>query len=255
MCTVLLRSRPGAEFPLLLAAVRDEMLDRPWDPPSAHWPWMPEVQGGRDHTSGGTWMAVDRGRGVVGAILNGVRLPPADRPSRGSLPLAALSEATPVNSGSVREYDGFHLVRAGRDTVEVWSWDGVDLGYQMLDAGDHIIVNLGPDRDEDPLVPHFMPLLNATPDPAPRPGLSPEQAWGGWLRLLNGDGLAPTDPRGLLIEHDFDGVRYGSSSASLLAVAANGETRYDFTATPRTPSWAEIALGERAVPRRESMSD
>lgn len=243
MCTVLLRLRPGSAWPLTFAAVRDEMLDRSWDPPGAHWPSMPRVQGGRDRTSGGTWMAVDRDRGAVAAVLNGVRRPPLagqTRPTRGALPLAALRDDDPVDAARSRDYDGFHLLRADRETVEVWSWDGVDLTRRRLAPGDHIVVNLGPDRDDDPLVPHFMPLLRALPEPDPRPGLAPARAWSGWLALLGGDGLAPTDPRGLLIEHDVEGTRYGSSSASLVAVAADGTVRYDFTPTPRMPRWVEI---------------
>jgi uncharacterized protein with NRDE domain len=56
MCTVLLRFRPGRRWPLLVAAVRDEFLERPWDPPAAHWP-RPTIIGGRDRTAGGTWLA------------------------------------------------------------------------------------------------------------------------------------------------------------------------------------------------------
>jgi hypothetical protein len=253
-----LSDRSGAtsesEWPLLLAAVRDELLDRPWDPPAAHWPATPEVQGGRDRTAGGTWLAVDRGRGVVAAVLNGARRPePAPgeaRPSRGYLPFAALAAATPIDSAGVVDYDGFHLFRGDRNGAEVWSWNGVDLVHQVLAPGDHIIVNLGPDCADDPLVPHFMPLLNATPDPDPRPGLPPAKAWDGWLDLLRGDDLSPTDTRGLLIEHHVNGVHYGSSSASLVAIGASGEVRYDFTSTPRTPHWAEIPR-----PRLQAMSD
>lgn len=185
-------------------------------------------------------MAFDRTRGIVSAILNGTRLEPRTRPSRGTLPLTALVEKAPVTPDNVRDYDGFHLLRADSETVEIWSWDGAELVHRSLPEGDHIIVNLGADRDDDPLVPHFLPLLRTASDPAPRPGLPIAQAWGDWLDLLSGDGLAPTDPRGLLIEHDVDGVVYGSSSASLVAVSARGDTRYDFTPTPRTPHWVEI---------------
>ena len=34
MCTVVLLIRPGHAWPLILAANRDELLDRPWDPPA-----------------------------------------------------------------------------------------------------------------------------------------------------------------------------------------------------------------------------
>ena len=37
MCTVLLRLSPGVALPVLLGAVRDEFVERPWDPPARHW--------------------------------------------------------------------------------------------------------------------------------------------------------------------------------------------------------------------------
>ena len=43
MCTVVLLHRPGHAWPLLLAAIRDERIDRAWDPPAAHWPDRPGV--------------------------------------------------------------------------------------------------------------------------------------------------------------------------------------------------------------------
>ena len=44
-CLVILR-RPGHDWPLILAANRDEMIDRPWQPPARHWPDRPEVLAG-----------------------------------------------------------------------------------------------------------------------------------------------------------------------------------------------------------------
>jgi len=55
MCTVILLRRPGAACPLLLAANRDERLERSWDAPAEFWP---AILGGRDATAGGTWMAL-----------------------------------------------------------------------------------------------------------------------------------------------------------------------------------------------------
>ena len=48
MCTLVLLSRPGHAWPLLVAANRDESLERPWRPPAAHWPDRPGVVGGLD---------------------------------------------------------------------------------------------------------------------------------------------------------------------------------------------------------------
>jgi len=245
---------PGARWPLLLAAVRDEFTERSWDRPAAHWADRPRVWGGRDRLAGGTWLAVDRDRPAIGALLNGVRRDPPDdgqpRPTRGALPLAAIGGEAGVVPGIADEaalshYDGFHLLFADVETVRVWSWDGAELNRQSLSPGDHIVVNLGPDRTADPLVPHFMPLLGALASPDPQPGATPADAWQGWIDLLRGDGLAPTDERGLIILHeiaDEHGVvhRYGSTSATLVGLGADGAVRYDFTATPATPRWYEV---------------
>ncbi len=250
MCTVLLRFRPDEPWPLLLAAVRDEFLDRPWDPPAAHWPVSPAIVGGRDRTAGGTWLAARTERPAVAALLNGVRLPPLElgpRPSRGALPLTVL-QGLPVPD--TRDYDGFHLLLGTPSAVTVWSWDGETLIVRELPPDDHIIVNLGVDTQNDPLIPHFAPLLEKLPDPAL---VGPTaQAWGPWVELLRGDGLAPDDPRALLVRKEIDGTEpgtetfagriYGSGSATLVGIGRD-RVRYDFTATPESPQWTPI-LGD-----------
>jgi hypothetical protein len=255
VCTVLLRLNPDGSWPLLVAAVRDEFTSRAWDPPAAHWPSLPSVWGGRDRLAGGTWLAVDRDRPAVAALLNGVRRdPPTDgepRPTRGALPLAALgpvaADVVPgiADAAALTRYDGFHLLRGDRAGVEVWSWDGIELRYDRLAPGDHIIVNMGVDRTEDPLVPHFAPQLAALQDPDPEPGIAPGTAWSGWIEMLRGDGLAPDDERGLIIDHEIldpDGVvhHYGSTSATLVGLRADGALRYDFTAEPAAPHWYAV---------------
>jgi hypothetical protein len=244
MCTVLVRCRPGSRWPLLVAAVRDEFLDRPWDPPAAHWPEQPSFVGGRDRTAGGTWLAVDTGARAFAAVLNGVRQPLPEagqvRPTRGTLPLAALDGRLP---SSFVGYDGFHLVHGTSSTVDVWSWDGAELVRHALTPGDHIIVNDGVDSPRDPLVPHFAPLFAAVPDPPldgpALDGASTEKAWGAWVDLLRGDGLSPDDPRALLIRAEHDGRRYGSGSLALVGIGAEG-VRYDFSGTPFSPQWMTV---------------
>ena len=123
MCTVLLRFAPGQA--LTVGAVRDEFVDRAWDPPAAH--WGDALVGGRDRTAGGTWLAADPRRPAFAAVLNGVRRPPpADRPrpSRGGLPLAALRGQPLPEPATLARFDGFHLVLGTPDAVRVWSWDG-----------------------------------------------------------------------------------------------------------------------------------
>jgi hypothetical protein len=94
MCTVVLLRRPGATWPLLLAANRDELQSRPWRPPARHWPERPDVVAGLDVQAGGSWLGVNDD-GVVAAVLNrpGSLGPAAGKRSRGELVLEALDHA------------------------------------------------------------------------------------------------------------------------------------------------------------------
>ncbi len=246
MCTVLLRFAPGTNWPVLLGAIRDEFADRAWDPPGSHWsaPWA-GLLGGRDRTAGGTWLAVDPSarRPAVAALLNGARRPTlarGTRPTRGTLALDALVSGGPADAHAVTDHDGFHLLLATLERIELWSWDGQTLEHRALPPGDHIIVNLGVDTHADPLVPHFEPLLAALPSPRLDPGSSSWEAWEPWTDLLRGDGLDPADPRALLVRKEIDGRTYRSTSATLVGLSAHG-VRYDFSREPTGPlGWREV---------------
>jgi len=61
-------------------------------------------------------------------------------------------------------------------------------------------------------------------------------AWGAWLPVLDGDRLDPADHRALVLRRDFcERGLWGTGSISLLALRPDG-VRYDFNATPGTPS-------------------
>ena len=232
MCTVLLRLDPENRWPVLLGAIRDEFVERPWDGPALHWATrFAGLIGGRDRRAGGTWLAVDPVARSVGALLNaGKRDDPDDgepRPTRGTLALRILtSEGLPDD---VSRYDRFHLLRVTLERAELWSWDGDDLTHQLLEPGDHIIVNAGLDTYEDPLVPHFAPLLAELP--------SELAAWRG---LMAGDGLDPDDERALVVRTEIEGHLYGTTSGSLVALSPD-DVRYEFTATPDDPdSWSRV---------------
>src|SRR5579884_1981152 len=74
MCTAIVSVEPGG--PLLLAGIRDELADRAWQPPAAHWPEYPGVLGGLDLLAGGTWLAVGPAAPRVSCVLNGRGRPP-----------------------------------------------------------------------------------------------------------------------------------------------------------------------------------
>src|ERR1700757_2807009 len=109
VCTVVVLVRPDQ---ILLAANRDERVDRLWDPPAAWWPDRSGVVGGRDRTGGGTWMGINR-HGVVATVLNrpGTLGPAAGKRSRGELPLLALGHATAAAAAEALSHPGARLWR------------------------------------------------------------------------------------------------------------------------------------------------
>ena len=94
MCTLILLARPGHDWPLLLAANRDEMAERPSKPPARHWEDREQVTAGFDLLAGGSWLGVND-QGVVAGMLNRRNSlgPDAAKRSRGELVLEALDHA------------------------------------------------------------------------------------------------------------------------------------------------------------------
>ena len=179
MCTVVVLWRPGNAWPLLLAANRDERVDRAWDPPAAWWPERPDLVGGLDRLGGGTWLAMEHGR--LACVLNrpGSLGPALGKRSRGELPMLALADVT-IDPGAYRP---FNLVLAGRDGAEFVRGDGVALMRWALPPGLSMITAHDPD---DPASARVV-AHRADFDLAPKP---PD--WGAWMAALRDDrGPAP----------------------------------------------------------------
>jgi uncharacterized protein with NRDE domain len=68
MCLIILSWRTRADFPLIIAANRDEFYDRP-SLPADFWPDHPDILGGRDLKEGGTWLGITR-KGRIAALTN-----------------------------------------------------------------------------------------------------------------------------------------------------------------------------------------
>ena len=274
MCTAVLSVEPGA--PVLLAGVRDELVDRAWQPPGQYWPDYPGLVGGRDLLAGGTWLAVAPAARRVACVLNGRgRMAPAgSRRSRGVLPLQVAASGK-LGPAGLEDFDPFHLLSAEPGMAVLWSWDGERFTERELSAGLHVVVNSGLGSDVDagdapgsgPLdqrddresagrnleharVAHFRPRFRAAVRPVPSPGDPVSEAWGAWLPLVNGDGIRSDDPRALIVRRDLGGGRiWGTTSISLVAVSADG-LRYDFTGTPgESAAWYPVHWsGEHAPP-------
>ncbi len=224
MCTVITLHRPGHAWPLLLAANRDERLDRAWDAPAAHWPARPGVVAGRDRSGGGTWMGVSRG-GVVAAVLNrtGSLGPAPGKRSRGELPLLALDHASAGAAAAAvmrldgAEYRSFNLVLA--DRAAVWFVRNDEAGRLLASAlppGLHMVTAHDPDDPASPRVARHLPRFQAAAPPEP-----PD--WAEWPRLLaDADG-----PREAALSVP-PGAGFGTACASLLALPDAGGPEWLF---------------------------
>ena len=255
MCTVVLSLAPAEPMPLLLLGFRDELTDRPWQPPARHWPGSPLV-GGRDEQAGGTWLAVHPGVPRVACILNarGQQAAPEDRRSRGELPLRAAADGSQAlrqlheDLGTLARYDPFFLICADLSAALMLSWDGQHAALENLGSATHVITNAGhtyPSVHQDDKAEHFGPRF-AADRPDADPAATIKDAWGDWLTLAGGDGLSDTDPAAVLVQHELpDGRVYGTTSVSLVALGARG-LRYDFQPVPADPTtWYPVHLQAR----------
>jgi Transport and Golgi organisation 2 len=129
---------------VLVAGVRDEFLNRAWQPPGPHWPEYPGFIGGRDLLAGGTWLAMAPHTRRVACVLNarGTLAPAGSRRSRGVLPLRAAA-GDKLERAALAGFDPFHLLTAEPGWAALASWDGGRLTERELPTGLHVIVNSG----------------------------------------------------------------------------------------------------------------
>ena len=234
MCSIILLRRPRHRWPLLVAANRDEMRDRAWDPPGRHWPERPEVLAGRDRLSGGSWLGLND-HGVVAAVLNRVGSlgPSPDKRSRGELVLDALDHTDAagaaeqlchLDAGAYRSFnlviadteDAFWLAgREDRRKVEV---SEIPEGLSMLTAREL-------NDFDSPRIAQFLPEFQESL--APDPDL---EDWETWRELLRRqDPTVPTSGMTIATEEGFETV-----SSSLLALPA---PQHYLAGEPVPPIW------------------
>mgnify|MGYP005850318241 CR=1 FL=1 len=222
MCTVVMLHRRGHAWPLVLAAIRDEMIARAWDPPGAHWPDRPGVIGGRDRLAGGTWMASDGCR--VACVLNrpGTLGSRPGKRSRGVLPLAALADEAIAGDA----FAAFNLVCAGRAGGWILESEAGRVVRRAIPEGVSMLTAHGLDSGESPRARLHLPRFRAAPAPDPGGG-----EWSARLQLRASTQAEPgAGPRGGMTITQDNG--YGTVSASLFAVPERGRPVWLFAAGP-----------------------
>lgn len=232
MCTLTLAWQVFEDAPVVVAANRDESLERPSRPPGVY-SEEPRVIAPRDAEAGGTWIGYNE-HGLFAGITNrwnDVDL--AGERSRGLLVADVLEAAstreavrTVERATAETEYAGFNLVVAD-ETEAVWlGWDG-DLAQVAFEPGVHVVVNVAvDDRVEIPESRTELGTEQAANARAVRRALEPgpgEDA-GDWLERA----------RAVLSDHEYgvclheDG--FGTKSSSLITLGP--EPTYAFADGP-----------------------
>ncbi|MEM6709088.1 MAG: NRDE family protein [Pseudomonadota bacterium] len=148
MCLILLAHRVHPDYPLIVAANRDEFYARATA--SAHyWQRPDDLLAGRDLEAGGTWLGVSRS-GRFAAVTNVSEPPPMEvLRSRGELTsgflLGSASSQDYADALSGSNYRGFNLLL----------WDGETLVYESnrnhgraLEPGFYGLANAGLDEEK-----------------------------------------------------------------------------------------------------------
>ncbi|HEX7232438.1 MAG TPA: NRDE family protein, partial [Candidatus Binatia bacterium] len=145
MCTLAVYFRAFDDFPLIIAANRDEHYDRPSAPPSVL-DTTPKIISGRDLRAGGTWLGFNE-RGLVVAILNrhsndGPPLLPSGR-SRGALCMDLLMQNSVSDAAAFLKehrihYNPFTLLFADPIAAYVAHNEGQAILTQKLGTGLHV---------------------------------------------------------------------------------------------------------------------
>ncbi|MBO43752.1 MAG: hypothetical protein CMM28_08510 [Rhodospirillaceae bacterium] len=222
MCTLIILRRPKKDWPVLIAANRDEMKSRLWDPPARHWPDRPDTVAGRDRLAGGSWLG-HNDHGIVAAILNrhGTLGPANDKRSRGELVLDALEHANASDAAealcelNTAAYRSFNLIIA--DNREAWwiSNPGGTAKVKVTPIPDGISMFTSYDINDtkSARIAHYLPQFENAMIPDPD-----KNNWQGWCDILGNRALGDVnDPTSAMC---IDGYGdYGTVSSSLVAIA------------------------------------
>jgi uncharacterized protein with NRDE domain len=222
MCTLAILRRTDHEWPVVIGANRDEMIDRPAEPPGRHWPDRPEIFAGLDVLAGGSWLGLNDW-GVVAAILNrhGSLGPAPGQRSRGELVLEALDHADAVEAAEALSHldpaayrtfnlivadnrDGFWLRHAGGRHIEV---QPLKEGLSLIAAGDI-------DETGTPRLKLALPRFRRATPPDPEHGDFRE-----WEELLSDDRAPPGMPAEAAMRFRT-GRGFATVSSALLALPA-----------------------------------
>lgn len=225
MCTLALYFQVFADYPIVVAANRDELLERPSDPPAqlGSTPW---IWGGRDRIAGGTWLGINE-HGLMAGLLNRQSPHPPDptRRSRGLLCLDALQYASATQAADAlantapERYNPFTLVLSDPSATYVLHTAPRQLACRSLQPGVYLFTNLNVNDPSCPRIARLIPQFEHVAQPSSVSAENAEKSVSlpaifQQLQTLMSDHDPNQGPRNSLCLH-LDG--YGTCSSSLIA--------------------------------------
>lgn len=224
MCTITLAWQVFEDSPVVLAANRDEQVDRPSEPPARR-DWEARVVAPKDSEAAGTWIGYNE-YGVLVAITNRWidRTIDGDR-SRGLLVRDALAyesarEAVQFVERDLdgRTYQGFNLLVADANSALLVEWDG-NRRVRTLDPGVHVVVNVGADGQYAvPAEFEQRGLDQAENANRLAEALRPEPGEGATAWLERARDAVSDHEYGVCVHHDG----FGTRSSSLIHIRSEG---------------------------------
>lgn len=139
MCLIFLSFNQHPQYPLIIAANRDEFFERPATP-MGFWPEHPKLLAGKDLTAGGTWLGVTK-TGYFAMLTNyrdmaNIR---PNAPTRGKLVLDYLiGELAPAGylqalHSSAAQYNGYNIILGTLD--DPWYYSNQSNKIYQLGTG------------------------------------------------------------------------------------------------------------------------
>jgi uncharacterized protein with NRDE domain len=232
MCLILVAWQVHPEYPLLVAANRDEFFARP-TAPAGFWTDAPDTLAGRDLQAGGTWMGISRdGRFAAPTNFRDPTGQRTDASSRGHLAadflrgnLSATDAVTALGeTGS--HYNGCNLIVSDGQTLAWWSnvtGDASTLQPGIYGISNHLLDTPWPKVEAAKsalagalaAVPDERPLFELLRDDAiypdealPRTGVNLE-----WERLLSAAFVRSPE--------------YGTRSSTVMMIRRDGKVVFD----------------------------
>jgi len=159
MCTLAIYYRSFADYPVVIAANRDEYRARPALPPTLLCT-DPQIVGGKDLQASGTWLGLNE-HGVVAGLLNRRNGEAANDPnlrSRGLLCLDALKQPSAAAAAAFvgrlhgGDYNPFNLLIASRQASFVAYNRFGKIEVVELTPGFHLLTNIDVDDFECPRI-------------------------------------------------------------------------------------------------------